>query len=97
MTDKHGFRFELLQTLEAKIARQIIVLFAHVSHKQFVCGIRSVAAFARHRLVLLKELDVALNEVEFGVGDELSILMRIFVIEHDFPIGCRWFWFRNQI
>lgn len=90
----------MLQTLEAQIARQIVVLFAHVRHEQLVRGIGAIAAFARHRLILLEEFDIALDEVELGIGDQVTVLLGLIVVEHDLGVGAArrlWFGQRNDL
>lgn len=68
MRDELRLCLELLETLEAQVPRQRIVLFAHVRHEKFVCRELFVTAFARHRLVLVEELEMTPNEIEACIG-----------------------------
>lgn len=96
MTDEHRFGLELLQTLEAQISRQIVILFAHVRHEQFVRQMGTVTAFACHRLVLFQELDVSFDKIQFGVGDQMAILFWLIIIEDDLRKTWRRFWFGHR-
>lgn len=64
MPDELTFTVELLQTLEADVSGQAVILLTHVSHEKLVAGELFVAAFAFHVLCLFEEVEIAQNELK---------------------------------
>lgn len=60
-----------------------MILLSHVAHEELVAGELLVAALALHLLCLLKKVEITQNELKFGWRQEMSIELRLCVVNDD--------------